>query len=188
MESKFQISLASFLTGKMKQVGIDYAWEQSLKDEKETHEFCLWSKTYDRWLVTLRILDFPDQWFGVRVSLRAGLSRYCRWISLKATRVPAGLWHYSSRESRPRGNNFKARNHCLLCCILQSPGGTYPPGGTWRGPSRFQTRRQATAVPHRIVGEVTSGSGHIATPLPVRACPTYPTRAAGIEVPGPQDG
>ena len=70
-ESRGQVDklIFSFLAGKMKQVGIDYRWEQFLKDKKETYEFILWSKTYDRCLVTLKILDFPYGGFAPELPL-----------------------------------------------------------------------------------------------------------------------
>jgi len=62
----------SFFAAKMKRAGIDYPWAQFLKDKKESYEFCLWTNVRDRRLVTLKILDFPHDWFAERVNLMAG--------------------------------------------------------------------------------------------------------------------
>jgi hypothetical protein len=81
----------NFFAGKMKQVGIDYPWAQFLKDKKETYEFCLWSKTYDRRVVTLKILDFPSDWFSERVrALYGGLQPELRLDKLRDYADPGG--------------------------------------------------------------------------------------------------
>jgi len=79
-----------FLAGKMKPAGIDYPWAQFLKDKKDAYEFCLWTNVNDRRLVTLKILDFPDEWFRERVSVHGGLEPELPLDQLKSYASPDG--------------------------------------------------------------------------------------------------
>ena len=68
----------------------DYPWAQLLTDKKETYEFCLWTNVNDRRVVTLRILDFPDEWFSERVSAHGGLEPELPLDQLKSYASPDG--------------------------------------------------------------------------------------------------
>jgi len=63
---------------------------QFLKDKKDTYEFCLWTSVNDRRLVTLKILDFPDEWFRERVSMNGGLEPELPLNQLRAYTSPDG--------------------------------------------------------------------------------------------------
>ena len=88
----------SSLAGQMKQqFGIDYPWAQFLKDKKETYEFQLVtrgearaSNVNDPRLVTLTILDFPDEWFNQRAGMIVGLEPHLSLDQLKSYANPGG--------------------------------------------------------------------------------------------------
>jgi hypothetical protein len=56
----------------------------------EKARICLSSNAYVRWVVTLIILDFPNEWFAERVSSNGGLERGLPLDQLKGYANPDG--------------------------------------------------------------------------------------------------
>jgi hypothetical protein len=97
----------SIFAGKMKRAGIDYPWAQFLKDKKESYEFCLWTNVRDRRLVTLKILDFPADWFAEHVNMNGGLEAELPLDQLKNYANPDGPLAVLLPQRAPTESNSK---------------------------------------------------------------------------------